>query len=156
HTVSEVTDPGYSSVISGDCASNGSVTLAAGDTKACIITNTAIAPTLKLVKTVSLSHGGSATVSSFYGKIDGTNVAWNTATPVSPGSHTASETTLPGYTSVGWGGDCAANGSVSLALGDNKTCTITNSDMPASLMVCKTVVNANGGDTGKFNLFVDS
>ena len=40
HTVSETTDPAYTAVISGDCAANGSITLAANDVKACTITNT--------------------------------------------------------------------------------------------------------------------
>jgi alpha-tubulin suppressor-like RCC1 family protein len=51
---------------------------------------------------------------------------------VSPGKHTVSETGGTG-TSLGAlgtmiGGDCAADGTVNLALGDNKTCTITNFD----------------------------
>ncbi len=51
---------------------------------------------------------------------------------VSPGHHTVSETGGTG-TSLGAfdtviGGDCAADGSVNLAPGDNKTCTITNFD----------------------------
>ncbi len=47
HTVSETAGTGtslsnYTSVITGDCAPNGAVTLAAGDNKTCIITNTRI------------------------------------------------------------------------------------------------------------------
>ena len=49
---------------------------------------------------------------------------------VTVGPHTVGETAgtgtnLANYTTV-IGGDCAANGAVSLAAGDNKTCTITN------------------------------
>jgi alpha-tubulin suppressor-like RCC1 family protein len=51
---------------------------------------------------------------------------------VAPGNHTVSETggtntSLAAFTTV-IGGDCAANGAISLAPGDNKTCTITNFD----------------------------
>jgi hypothetical protein len=50
---------------------------------------------------------------------------------VSPGDHTVSElgngTSLNDIFTV-IGGDCAANGTVTLAEGNNKTCTITNYD----------------------------
>jgi len=44
HIVSETAVANYTGVISGDCASNGSVTLAAGDAKSCTITNTFVQP----------------------------------------------------------------------------------------------------------------
>lgn len=116
-----------------------------GGTATCTITNTAIAPTLTLVKTVLNDNGGTATASNFQGKIDGNNVAWSTAIPVSSGAHTASEVTLPTYTASVWGGDCAADGSVTLSLGQNKTCTITNDDIAPKLHLRKVVVNNNGG-----------
>jgi hypothetical protein len=51
---------------------------------------------------------------------------------VSPGSHMVDETggtgtSLGAFTTV-IGGDCVVDGTVSLALGDQKTCTITNFD----------------------------
>ena len=68
-------------------------------------------------------------------RIDGVTVAANinagTTGPhlVSPGNHTVGETggtnTPIGAFHIVIGGDCADNGIVSLALGDNKTCTIT-------------------------------
>ena len=50
--------------------------------------------------------------------------------PVGPGTHVVGEvaaagTSLGSYTTT-IGGDCSASGSVTLASGDNKTCTITN------------------------------
>lgn len=42
NTVSETSDSTYSSVIGGDCASNGTITLFSGDVKSCTITNTFI------------------------------------------------------------------------------------------------------------------
>src|SRR5262249_656351 len=52
--------------------------------------------------------------------------------PVSPGNHTVDETggtgtPLGAFTTV-IGGDCAADGTVNLALGGVKICTITNYD----------------------------
>ncbi|HTK05157.1 MAG TPA: SdrD B-like domain-containing protein, partial [Candidatus Eisenbacteria bacterium] len=38
-----------------------------------------------------------------------------------------------GYSASAWGGDCAADGSVSLSVGENKTCTITNDDVPSEI-----------------------
>jgi hypothetical protein len=51
---------------------------------------------------------------------------------VSPGTHTVGETGGTG-TSLGAfhtviGGDCAADGTIALAAGESKTCTITNYD----------------------------
>jgi len=64
---------------------------------------------------------------------------------VSPGNHTVSETggtgTPLGAFGTVIGGDCAANGAVSLALGDQKTCTITNYDhvggCPSQAICCE-------------------
>ena len=80
-------------------------------------------PTLTLVKTVV---GGPLTQDDFPSFVDGSPQAWDVATEVSVGEHTASETTQTDYTAGDWGGDCAANGTVTLAMGENKTCTITN------------------------------
>jgi hypothetical protein len=53
---------------------------------------------------------------------------------------TASETPQAGYTPSVWGGDCAADGTITLLPGDDKTCTITNDDQRATLTLVKTVV----------------
>ena len=67
------------------------------------------------------------------------------------------ETLLAGYAAGDWGGDCAADGSVTLALDQDATCTITNDDISPTLTVIKTVVNDNGGTAAPddFNLTVD-
>jgi alpha-tubulin suppressor-like RCC1 family protein len=84
-------------------------------------------------------------------RIDGVvvraNVNGGSSAPqrVSPGNHTVSETGGTG-TPIGAfgtviGGDCAADGTVHLALGDNKTCTITNYDntggCPSATFCCE-------------------
>ncbi len=68
---------------------------------------------------------------------------------LTPGTYTASETNNSGYTASVWGGDCAANGSITLANGDNKTCTITNDDTAPLLTLIKTVTNDNGGSASE-------
>ncbi len=39
---------------------------------------------------------------------------------------------LAGYTASAWGGDCKADGAIALLPGDEKTCTITNTDKQAA------------------------
>ncbi|MBI2610669.1 lamin tail domain-containing protein [Candidatus Kaiserbacteria bacterium] len=100
------------------------------------------APTLTLSKTVINDNGGTATTTDFQAKIDDVSVPWDIAQTVSVGTHTASETTLSGYGASSWGSDCAADGTVTLAAGENKTCTITNDDQSGHLIVDKVTVPA--------------
>ncbi len=67
------------------------------------------------------------------------------AVPVNPGTYTADETLLSGYTFDGFTGDCDVNGDVTVALGESKTCTLTNNDQQAYITVVKVVTNDNGG-----------
>jgi hypothetical protein len=151
----------YTTVIGGDCAANGSVTLAAGQNKVCTITNTR-KPKLTVNKVCSPTSDAGA----FNLQIDastagtGANAACGgtTGAVVSTiGSHTVGETagtatSLTDYISV-IGGDCASNGSVTLAAGDNKVCTITNT-RKATLTVNKVCSPTN--DAGAFNLQIDA
>jgi hypothetical protein len=129
----------------GDCAADGSVTLAVGDNKTCTITNDDIQPKLTLVKVVVNDNGGTKTVSDFALNVSGSPVTSGIANALNAGSYTAGETQLAGYTASGWTGDCAADGSVTLAPGDDKTCTITNNDIQPELTLVKVVLNNNGG-----------
>lgn len=54
-------------------------------------------------------------------------------------------------------GDCAANGDVTLSLGDSADCVVTNNDIAATITVVKLVINDNGGTKvpGDFPLFVN-
>ena len=131
-SVANVTSPGVSIALEG------------GDTVTCTYTNLK-KPTLTLVKTVVNDNGGTKTASDFQAMVDGNPVSWSTAVQLDPGPHTASETTIPVYTASAWGGDCATNGTITLAAGDAKTCTITNDDIAPSLKLVKQVVNDNGG-----------
>jgi hypothetical protein len=145
YTASETQQSGYAaSIWSGDCASNGSITLSVGDNKTCTITNNDIGATLTLIKSVSNNNGGTALAADFQAFIDGSPVTWNVAQPVTPGLHAATEALLPGYSASVWGIDCAIDGSITIALGENKTCAITNDDVQPSLTVIKQVINDNG------------
>src|SRR5204863_204546 len=143
YTATETSDPGYAaSAWGGDCAANGTITLAPGDNKTCTITNDDKAPKLTLVKTVINNNGGTKQVSNFPLFVNGSPVTSGVATTLSVNVlYTATETSDAGYTASAWGGDCAANGTITLALGDNKTCTITNDDKAANLTLAKKVIN---------------
>jgi len=102
------------------------------------------APTLTVTKIVVNDDGGTAVVSDFPLFVDGNSVTSGVKNTVSAGAHTVSETNLSGYTAT-IGGDCAADGSITLSAGDDKTCTITNDDQQATITVVKEVTNDDGG-----------
>jgi hypothetical protein len=77
---------------------------------------------------------GHPSQSSFAGSESGTTVT------VDAGSYSVDEDAVSGYAKT-LGTDCAGT----IANGQTKTCTITNDDQPAHLIVIKHVVNVNGG-----------
>ena len=142
YNVSETVHTDYAASYSADCTG----TVAFGDVKTCTITNDDIAPKLTLVKTVKNDNGGTAVVSDFPLFVNGNPVTSGVATTLSANVlYTATETNKAGYAPSAWGGDCAANGTITLQPGDDKTCTITNDDQTAHLKLVKTVTNDNGG-----------
>lgn len=150
--VSETTLPNYDTRLACEdeegevtVGQDNAVDVAKDQAVVCTFTNTKHA-TLKLEKTVKNDNGGEATEDDFQGKIDDGDVDWDEAKVVAATSHTASETNIAGYSASDWGGDCAADGTVSLNPGDNKVCTITNDDIAPKLHLRKVVVNNNGGN----------
>ena len=170
------TSLGYAQVsISGSCDSTtGSVTLAAGETKTCTITNDDIAPSLTIVKRIKNDSGGTKVIDDFTittsagsftfdgGAPDGQNITKYTGTTItglSAGAKTLVETDVAGYSEGTWGctGATGGNGSgsvvttfsagsVTLKIGDTATCTITNDDD----------AQANGGSTTQSVILNDS
>ncbi|MGQ0536391.1 MAG: hypothetical protein ACT4PT_09990, partial [Methanobacteriota archaeon] len=131
HTASEDAIAGYAaSAWGGDCAANGTTTLLPGDDKTCTITNDDIQPLLTVIKVVVNDSGGTANVSSFTLLVDGSPVANGTPTGVSAGTHVVSESgaALANYSAT-FSGDCGPTGLVTLAVGEAKTCVITNDDI---------------------------
>lgn len=131
-------------------------------------TNTISVPTcLNITKTVINDNGGSAVASDFNlhvttGGLDvlGSPIA-GVATPgtsltLAAGAYTVSEDANLLYAPA-ISGDCALNGDITLTLGANANCVITNDDIPATITVVKTVINDNGGVKlpGDFPLFVN-
>ena len=96
--------------------------------------------TLHIIKTVINSNGGTAIASAFnlHVKLSGTDVSGSPATgtgspgtsySLSAGTYVVSEDANTSYTGT-FSGDCDASGNVTLASGDSKTCTVTNTDVP--------------------------
>lgn len=95
--------------------------------------NTITGPICGLGATLTVTKivvGGSKAVSGFSFFIDGSSVSSGIARTTSAGLHTVSETADPGYTSA-ITGDCASNGTITLAPGDSKFCIITNNSIPS-------------------------
>jgi uncharacterized repeat protein (TIGR01451 family) len=163
---------GYEQVGSWDCDSSmidsDTVTVALGENVTCEVTNQDISPTLTLVKQLINDNGGNATLADFILSGDGpTPISGVSGTPavtnadVDAGGYDLSESGPAGYSSDGvWvclGGDQTDGDSLTLGVGESATCTITNDDEPAELIVVKEVINDNGGTAipGAFQLKVN-
>ncbi|MBI4897907.1 MAG: DUF11 domain-containing protein [Actinobacteria bacterium] len=77
---------------------------------------------------------------------------------LAPGDYSVGEDAMDGYSS-GYSGDCASDGSVTLAAGQDLTCTITNDDVPhPAIMVTKTVDKpvVHAGDEVTYTILVEN
>ncbi|MGK2924644.1 MAG: DUF4215 domain-containing protein [Lysobacterales bacterium] len=148
HQVSAGSLPGYqTSVWGGACDPDGSVTLALGQNATCTISNDDIPATLTVFKTIVNDDDGTQTNPNAFGlRVDGAGVQHGVAIAVDAGNHTVSEVGLPGYIAGTWGGDCSANGAITLDLDEDATCSITNNDLDRTrLTLVKQVINDSGG-----------
>lgn len=151
-TVSEDTLPGYEpSVWGGDCDEDGNITLLPGDNKICEITNDDTPGTLIVRKVVVNESGGEKTAADFSFSVnDGEAVSFeedgqNDLT-VNAGTYNVTEPEVAGYaTSYD---NCS---DVVIPNGGSATCTITNDDAAALLVVKKHVINDNGGTLEDIN-----
>lgn len=174
YSVDELSHDGYTKTIGTGCSG----TIAAGETKICVITNDDIPPTpphLTLSKHVINNNGGNANASAWTLAATGSGGFSGTGTPatgtdasigqnVTAGvQYTLGESGGPnGYGSTGiWsctgGGTFASPDKITLANGENATCTITNDDISPQLTVTKIVNNNPYGPTApvsSFPLFV--
>jgi len=135
YTVTETQQTGYAQT-SLVCTDNGTaavlthpVTLTAGQSATCTITNNDIAPTLTVTKVVTNDNGGTLTIASFPLSVGATLVTSGTANTFSAGTYNITEVGSSDYLAT-FSGDCSSTGSITLALGEVKTCTITNNDYP--------------------------
>ncbi len=135
-------------------SSTCSGTIIAGAESTCTFTNTK-KPTLTVNKILSPSIDPGLFNLQIDGSTAGTganvgDTGTTGAVEVSIGAHTVSETagtstTLTDYTSV-ISGQCALDGSITLAAGENKVCTITNTRNTGTIEL-KKVWSGTGGQT---------
>lgn len=112
--------------------------------------------TLRVIKLVVNGNGGTAVPSDFTVHIKNAGVdvsgspAAGTAAPgtsysLSAGTYTVSENTNSSYVRTFTGTACDSSGSVTLSPGDDKTCTIVNTDIPAPAPVAPAASSGGGG-----------
>ena len=162
YNVSETGGPaGYALTgISGDCDASGNVTVVVGQDKTCTLTNDDIAPKLIVIKHVINDNGGTAVAKDFTLDSGGTNdspddfagaEAPGTTVTLDAGSYNVTESGPTGY-SASFSTDCTGT----IAVGQTKTCTVTNNDQAGTLIVIKHVINDNGGTAQAKDFTLDS
>ncbi len=165
YALSENGPSGYSAsswTCTGTGTQNGSnITLAAGQSAVCTITNTAQQPTLTIVKNVTNAFGGTLAANDFGLKINNTSLSFIAGAPGTTTAYTAtpsvnantayslSEMDVAGYAEGSWSCSDGTNGvfggiSVTLDEGENVTCTISNSDIAPIINIIKVALNPYG------------
>ena len=158
YTVSETGGPaGYTASFSMGCNASGSIEVAAGNTKVCVVTNTfqEPAPSTGAIQVVKVVAGGTATSSDFQIHVlqNGTDIAGSpqagtaagtSYTGLSAGSYVVGETGGPAHYTPSFSGACNGTSTVAVLTGATSTCTITNTYAPpasgdADLSIQKTV-----------------
>lgn len=150
HTVTENPSANYFATFGGDCGANGTVTLSAGESKECIVTNNDVTPALPgtLIVDKVTEPSGSARVFDVMaigtGSIAGggagtTTDAVSRMYSVEAGTYSVSETVPDGW--IQKSNTCV---SVVVDAGETETCTITNTKL-ATVTLTKVVINDNGG-----------
>jgi hypothetical protein len=161
HQVTETTDPDYQGVFSGNCGSTGLVTVPAGGSAACTLTNTFTPRSgiLTVIKHVVNDGGGTATAGQFT-----INIPAGTPNSVT-GSEAGTNVSVPGGTAytvteasggpAGYITTYSTDCSGTMPAAGTATCTVTNTwQFTTTLTVNKVVVPSS--DTGLFNLQIDS
>ena len=132
-----------------------SATAAVGQHYTCTLVNNDVAPKLTVVKNVVNKHGSTATPADFTMQIAGT-----VGSESFPGSSTGTTKTLHAgnfvVTETGPTADYDAQlvgCTGTLAVGDDKTCTITNTRKTGTITVVKDLIPST--DDGRFDLRID-
>ncbi|MBD7982622.1 VWA domain-containing protein, partial [Oerskovia merdavium] len=161
YVLSETETAGYAASTwscTGGELEGDTVTVALDADVTCTITNTAQQPTLTLVKEVDNGTTGGTYEPSDWtltaaGPTTGVSGASGsdavTSVPVAIGDYELSEEGPAGYTAGAWTctGGTFEGSTVSVALGDDVTCTILNTAQQPSLTLVKEVVNGTTGGT---------
>jgi hypothetical protein len=153
----------------GGAQVGSTITLGLDEDVTCTINNDDIAPTLKLVKTVTNDDGGTAVADDWTlsataaAPDDGRNFSNAGGSGVfetvfANARYDLAESTVAGYTAGSWScnGFSLKDGTIELGLDQDVTCTINNDDIPPRLTVIKKVINNSGGrlEASDFTVFV--
>ena len=152
----------YTLAYSGDCDSNGHVTINKGDNKTCTLTNTRDKGWLKVVKHVVNDNGGNDSAADFslHVKQGGVDVSGSPAAGsetgtlynLETGAYIVSENSHAGYTQTGIVCDSQNTDTANVTKTNSSTnpvvCTITNDDIAPTITLIKNVTNNNGGTAG--------
>ena len=169
-TVTETVPTGWS-LTDGSCTlANGSptgtftstdkkvsgITIQSGQATTCTFTNVLEPVRLTVIKHVVNDNGGTATASDFALTVTGGNPSRGSFPGAeSPGTdvliapdtaYSVTEDAVNGYTQTDATVGCSSE--TGIPPGGTATCTVTNDDQAASLVVKKVVVNDNGGTLG--------
>ncbi len=139
YSVTEAGMSGYRQSASAGCAG----TVLSAQNKVCTFINDDMPTSAKLTVIANFTNdnGGTKQPSDASLTLDGVSVVSGQTVTLTPGTHTASGAALAGYSASPWGYNCAGNGSITLAAGDNKTCIINyDDDPPPSLGDCADTV----------------
>src|SRR5262249_52008730 len=126
----------------------------------CTITNNDIAPVLHLRKIVVNNNGGTKTTADFTLTANGSGSNDLSGTsPVDSGSGfkadtwALSETNVYGYTASSWVcvGGIQSGASITLGVGQEATCTITNDDQPGTIIIKKVIKPTGSATSFAFN-----
>lgn len=99
--------------------------------------------TLTVIKAITNDDGGNAVISDFTLSVTGLgSVTSGVANAVTPGDYDVNENGLEGYEGT-FSGDCDSEGLVTIADGENLTCTITNDDIGPTITLIKNPVGGN-------------
>jgi hypothetical protein len=145
----------------GGSQSGSNITVGIGQSATCTITNNDIAPQLTLDKIIVNDNGGTRSESNWTltanggtaGTLFGPGAVGNTdvqsTASFKAGTYALSESGPGGYNASAWscvknGGAAVSGSSLTLALGDTATCTITNNDQPGTIVIIKNATPAQG------------
>jgi len=146
YNVVENADAGYTTTYSADCSN---AVIVNGGSKTCTITNDDVPGTLVVKKVVVNDNGGAKTAVDFAFDVAGPSVSNDVSfeadgqndLTVKAGTYNVVENADAGYTTT-YSADCS---NAVIVNGGSKTCTITNDDVPGTLIVKKIVINDEGG-----------
>lgn len=113
---------------------------------------------LTVIKIVKNDNGGNNVITDFHLFVSdnfvSTPVASGATTTLPAGTYSVDESGVSGYVGT-YSGDCNADGQVTLAAGDHKTCILTNDDLPGNITLIK-VVSTGTANPSSFTMRVST